>query len=163
MKSIIYLHTVEGFWVLLFIVCTQLNSFKYNKWLNSSVRSIDKTLTCTSTPGQSKPGSNSNEGVLHILQSSRTGASPSNSLISYPGYLVQERRSYPSAKLQSAYSTALDKWAEPWLGSQSRRRKTKFKPALLHLKIDLVSHILSKTEGSGKYLLHDFSKLTNRH
>ena len=28
------------------------------------------------TPGHSKPGSNVNEGVLRITQSSRTGASP---------------------------------------------------------------------------------------
>ena len=29
---------------------------------------IDRTLTGTTTLGQSGPGSNSNEGVLHILQ-----------------------------------------------------------------------------------------------
>ena len=31
----------------------------------------------TTTPSQSGPKSNGNEGVLHILQSSKTGASPS--------------------------------------------------------------------------------------
>ena len=39
-------------------------------------KSFDGTLTGTITPGQSGPGSNSNEKVLYILQSSKTGASP---------------------------------------------------------------------------------------
>ena len=56
-------------------VCTQLNAFKYSEWLNSSICLIGGTLTSTTTLGQSEPGSNSNEGVFHILQSSRTGAS----------------------------------------------------------------------------------------
>ena len=34
-------------------------------------------------------GSNGNEGVLNIPQSSRTGASPSDCLISYPGHLFR--------------------------------------------------------------------------
>ena len=33
------------------------------------------TLTSTTNPGQSGPGSNSNEEVLHIYQSFKTGAS----------------------------------------------------------------------------------------
>ena len=33
-------------------------------------------LTGATTPGQSGPGSNGNEGVLHIPQGSRTGTSP---------------------------------------------------------------------------------------
>ena len=38
-------------------------------------------------PGQSGPGSNGNEGVLHIPQSpSITGTSPSDCLVSYPGH-----------------------------------------------------------------------------
>ena len=44
---------------------------------------INGTLTDTTTPGQSGLESNSNEGVLHIPQSFRIGASPSN-----PGLLV---------------------------------------------------------------------------
>ena len=43
------------------------------------------TLTGTTTLGQSGPGSNGNEGVLRIPQSSRTGASPSHGLVSFPG------------------------------------------------------------------------------
>ena len=38
------------------------------------------SLTVTTTLGQSGPGSNGNEEVLHIPQSSRTGASPSDTV-----------------------------------------------------------------------------------
>ena len=42
-------------------------------------------------PCWSGPGSNGNEGILHILQSSSiTGASPSNGLVSYPGQSLGE-------------------------------------------------------------------------
>ena len=34
----------------------------------------------TTTPNQSGQGSNDNEGLLHIPQSSRTGASPSDAV-----------------------------------------------------------------------------------
>ena len=50
-------------------------------------RPIDWTLSGATAPSQSEPGSNNNEGVLHIPQSSSiTGASPSGSLVSYPGH-----------------------------------------------------------------------------
>ena len=58
------MHTVKWFWVLLFNT--------NNSW------PIDGTLTGTTAEGQSGRGSNSNEGVLHICQSSRTGPSPSD-------------------------------------------------------------------------------------
>ena len=38
----------------------------------------------TTTPGQS--GLGSNKGLLHNPQSSKTGASPSNGFVSYPGH-----------------------------------------------------------------------------
>ena len=45
------------------------------------------TLSGTTTQGQSVPGSNGNEGVLCIPQSSSiTGTSPSDYLVSCPGY-----------------------------------------------------------------------------
>ena len=37
---------------------------------------MDRTLTGTIIPGESGPGSNGNEGVLHSLQSPRIKASP---------------------------------------------------------------------------------------
>ena len=42
---------------------------------------LDGTLcTGATTPAQSGPGSNGNEGVLHIPQGSRTGTSPPDAL-----------------------------------------------------------------------------------
>ena len=40
----------------------------------------------TTTPDKSGYGSNGNEGVLHIPQSFRTGASLSDGLVSYLGH-----------------------------------------------------------------------------
>ena len=49
----------------------------------SSIWPIDKTLLGTDTPGQSGPGSNGNEGVFCIPQSSSIiGTSPSDCLVS---------------------------------------------------------------------------------
>ena len=53
----------------------------------NSIQPIDRTLSGATTPGQSGPGSNGNEGVLHIPQSSSiAGTSPSDCLVSYPGH-----------------------------------------------------------------------------
>ena len=55
--------------------------------------------------------SNGNEGVLRIPQSSsKTGTSPSDCLVSYPGH--SWGGSYPSAEKQSMYSTAPADWAQ---------------------------------------------------
>ena len=52
----------------------------------SSIWPIDRVLSGTSIPGQSGPGSDSNERVHHIPQtSSSTGISPSDCLVSYTG------------------------------------------------------------------------------
>ena len=53
------MHNVKWFQVLLFIVCTQLNGFKYNKWLNSSILLIDWNLACITITGESWLGRNS--------------------------------------------------------------------------------------------------------
>ena len=51
---------------------------------NSSIWPLDKTLSGGTTPDESGPGSDGNEGVLCIPQSSSiTGASPSDCLMSY--------------------------------------------------------------------------------
>ena len=53
---------------------------------NSSIQPIDRTLSGATIPGLSGPGSDGNEGVLHIPQSSSiTGTSPSDCFMSYPG------------------------------------------------------------------------------
>ena len=56
-------------------------------------------------PGQSGPGSDGNEEILHIPQSSSiTETSSSDCLVSYPGHSLGE--SYPSAEKQLVYFTA---------------------------------------------------------
>ena len=71
--------------------------------LNSSIWPIDRTLSSASTPSQSGPGSDGNEGVLRISQSSKTEVSPSICFMSYSGHSLGE--SYSSAKMQSVYTT----------------------------------------------------------
>ena len=62
------------------------------------------------TLNQSELGSDGNEGVLCIPQSSSiTGASSSDCSVSYPGHSLG--KSYPSAEMQSMYSTASVNWA----------------------------------------------------
>ena len=67
---------------------------------------IDRTLSGTTTPGQSEPGSNGSKGVLCIPQSSSiTGGSPSDDLVLYQGHSFGGG-SYLSAEMQSVYFTA---------------------------------------------------------
>ena len=62
----------------------------------SFIWSIDKTLSDTTTPGQSGPRLSSNKRLLCITQSSSiTGASPSEFLVSYLGHSLE--RSGPQA------------------------------------------------------------------
>ena len=71
----------------------------------SSIWAIDKTLSGATTPGQSGPGSNVNEEVLCIPESSSiTRASPSDCLVLYLEHSLGE--SYSFAEMQSVYSTA---------------------------------------------------------
>ena len=73
-----------------------------------------KNLTGVTTLSQSGPGNDGNEEVLGIPQSSSiTGTSPSDCLVSYPGYSMQGReRSYPSAEVQLVYSITPADWLE---------------------------------------------------
>ena len=53
----------------------------------SSIQLIDRALLGATISGQSGLGTNGNEGVLRIPQSSSiTGTSPSDCLVSYPGH-----------------------------------------------------------------------------
>ena len=67
--------------IVLFQVIQFSISIKFN-----SIWPIDRTLRGATTPGQSGPESDGNEGVLCIPQSSSniTGISLSNCLVSYP-------------------------------------------------------------------------------
>ena len=76
----------------------------------SSIWPIDRIQSGATTLGQSRPGSDGNEVVLCIPQSSSiTGTSSSDYLVSYPGHLLEG--SSPSVKVQSVYSTAPVDWA----------------------------------------------------
>ena len=76
----------------------------------SYIYTIDRTLSGATTPGQSGPGSDGNEGVLRIPQSSNiTGTSPSDYLVSLTGHSLG-RFLYPSVEKQSVYSTAPADW-----------------------------------------------------
>ena len=67
---------------------------------------MDRALSGVNNPGQSRPGSNDNEGVLRIPQSSSI-TETSNCFGSYAVHSLGE--SYPSA--ESVYSTAPTDWA----------------------------------------------------
>ena len=70
---------------------------------------IDRTLSGTTTPGQRRSGSNSNEGVYRIPQSfSITGTSPSDCLVPYLGHSLEG--TYSSGEMQSAYSITPVDW-----------------------------------------------------
>ena len=56
---------------------------------NSFIWPTNGTLTSTTTQGQSGPESNGNESVLHISQTSRTGASSLDHSVSYPGHSLE--------------------------------------------------------------------------
>ena len=55
---------------------------------------FDRILSGAKTLDQSGPGSNGNKEVLHIPQSSRTGALPSDCLMSYPEHMLRGGMSY---------------------------------------------------------------------
>ena len=68
--------------------------------INSSIWSIDETLTGTTNLGESQPGSNDNERVLHIPQSSNIRWFSVILRICVAG------GSYSSTEVLSVYSTA---------------------------------------------------------
>ena len=80
---------------------------------NRSIWPIDRTLSGATTPGQSKPGSDSNERVLHIPQSSSiTGTSPSGHLVSYPEHSLKRMGVLPLCR-----DTVGVFYSPSWLGN----------------------------------------------
>ena len=62
------------------------HSVEYNTQV-SSIYPINRTLSGATTPSQSGPGSDGNEEVFRIPQSSSiTGTSASDCLVTYPGH-----------------------------------------------------------------------------
>ncbi len=69
----------------------------------SSIETIDRTLSGTTTPVLTEPGSNGHEGVVHIPQSTSViRTPPSDCLVSLPGH---------SAEVQSVYFSTPADWA----------------------------------------------------
>ena len=83
-----FLHIVKWFKVLLYNSKNLKSVICLHKVC--SIRLIDRTLSSATTPGQSGPRSNGNEGVLCILQISKYGASPLDGLMSYPGHSLEK-------------------------------------------------------------------------
>ena len=76
----------------------------------SSISFIERSLSGVTTSGLSGPGSDGNQGVVHIPKScSMTRTSPSDCLVSYPVHSL--RGSYPSGRMQSVYFTGPADWA----------------------------------------------------
>ena len=75
---------------------------------NNCIWPIDRALSGVTTPDQSGPESNGNEGALHIPQSSSNTWTKSDCLFLYPGHSFGE--SYPSAEMQTMYSAVPANW-----------------------------------------------------
>ena len=83
--------------------------FSINKQLGS-IWPIIRTLSGVTTTDKTTPGSDDNEEVLCIPQtSSITGTSPSDNLVPYLGHSFG--KSYASAEKHEVYSTATADWA----------------------------------------------------
>ena len=78
-------------YVLIYIFCVVVSKefffllfahslIEYKSFLNRFFLLIDRTLTGTTTPGQSQTNNNGNEGVFHTLQIFITMASPSDAV-----------------------------------------------------------------------------------
>ena len=71
---------------------------------NNSIWPIDRTLSGAATLGNNGPENNGNDGVLHIPQTSKTGASSSDGLMSYPRHSLGG--GLTSVEMQSVYFAA---------------------------------------------------------
>ena len=74
------------------------------------------SLSVTTMPGQNEPGSHGNEGILHVSQKLQNYWSITIRLFSVISrtlvvVVVVGGGSYPSAEVQSVYSTAPADWA----------------------------------------------------
>ena len=80
----------------------------------------------------SVPGSNGNDGVLHLPpNSSITGTSLSDCLVSYPGHSLGW--SYPSAERQKVYFTAPANWAI--MNKSAGKRYLVLRKSIIHIFI----------------------------
>ena len=103
-KYTVYLSKTFLFQAIQFSQTVQILTIQFSISMQFYLTHRWDPIRCYHT-GQSEPGSNGNEGVLRISQSSCiTGTSPSDCLVSYLGHSLVG--SYPSAEVQSVYSPA---------------------------------------------------------
>ena len=120
-------------------VLFQAIQFSISKQFNS-IWLIERTLSGATTLGQSGSGSYENEGVLCIPQnSSITGTSPSDCLVSHPGHWLVE--SYSFAEMQSVYFAA---HLQP-TGQKKKKKKKKKKTAMRKIIFNEVVFALAVT------------------
>ena len=104
--STVFVHTQLNVKIVLFQAIQFSISMQF-----SSIWPMDRTLSGATTLSQNGTGSNGNEEVHCIPQISNiTGTSPSDCLESYPRHSLQGG-CYPTAEMQSVYSTAPVDWA----------------------------------------------------
>ena len=85
----IYLSKTFLFQAIQFSQTVLIQTIQFSISMQFYSRHIDRALSGATISGQSGPGSNGNEGVFCIPQSSSiTGTSPSDCLVSYPGNLL---------------------------------------------------------------------------
>ena len=75
---------------------------------------IGRTLSVTTTPGQSGPGSNDNKVVSYIPQGSKTGTSSSDSFVCNPGNSM-------GVVVLLLYRDAVGDWIFWWLGKDKKQ------------------------------------------
>ena len=122
----------------------------------SSVWLIELALSGATTPGHSGPGSNGNERVLCIPQSSSiTGTSPSDCFVAYPGHSLGE--SYPSVVMQSVYSVTPANWVNNFLFTQLNIKTVPFQTIYFSINIKIKVKLATIVEGNP---MIPFSKAT---
>ena len=95
---------------------------------NSSFLPIDRTLSGVTTPDQSGPGSDGNEGVHCIPQSfSITGTSPSDCLMSYPGHSLDVPKLSPQGPILALVN--------PWSTNTKQNEEKDKIDAFVHARI----------------------------
>ena len=85
-------------------VRTQINCFKYSKWLNSPIWLVDETLTGTTTTDRRGTGSNDNKGMLQFFKAPDVEPHYHMQFSVISRTLIVGLGSYASAELKSALS-----------------------------------------------------------
>ena len=110
----------------------------------SSMWPFNRTLSVATTPGQRRPWSDDNKGVLYIPNLQHYWNSPSDCLVSYTRHSLAE--SYPSAEMQLVHSAAPASWLmvkflDHWSLSEGNSPQVTSTP--LNIQADLNNAVVS--------------------